>query len=374
MKYRALSEVSTITMGQSPDSSSYNERKEGLPFFQGNADFGEIHPQVRVWCAEPKKTAQKDDILISVRAPIGALNIADRQCCIGRGLASVRVNESLCDRKFLWYALKSKVEELISKGTGSTFKAIGKNVLMSIAIPDIELKDQSTISNKLDIITILINRSKKQLENLDELVKSRFVEMFGDISYSNKFQYKKVQEFTGVVSGGTPNRDNNDYWENGKIPWVKTTELKHAVIEKTEEYITDKGLAESSAKIVPENTIVIAMYGQGKTRGMTGLLKIKASTNQACACVLPSDNVNHIYLWKFFELSYDNLRDLAKGGNQPNLNGNMIKNYPVLFPPRSLQNQFADFVTKVEKQKTTVQKSIDKLETLKKSLMQKFFG
>lgn len=124
-----LDDVCAITMGQSPDSSTYNKERNGLPFFQGNADFGEIHPSVRMWCSEPSKIARENDILISVRAPIGALNIANCECCIGRGLAALTVNNDICTREYLWYALSSKIDELNSKGTGSTFKAVNKSTL-----------------------------------------------------------------------------------------------------------------------------------------------------------------------------------------------------------------------------------------------------
>lgn len=89
MEYACLKDVCSIIMGQSPESSSYNEDGEGVPFFQGNADFGEVYPCVRVWSNEPKKMASTNDILISVRAPIGALNYAKEDCCIGRGLAAI---------------------------------------------------------------------------------------------------------------------------------------------------------------------------------------------------------------------------------------------------------------------------------------------
>ena len=92
-----LGDICEINMGQSPDSSSYNDNNDGLPFFQGNADFGELYPTVRVWCSQPSKVANKNDILISVRAPIGALNIADCKCCIGRGIAALTVDESIPD-------------------------------------------------------------------------------------------------------------------------------------------------------------------------------------------------------------------------------------------------------------------------------------
>ena len=121
-----LDQICKLNMGQSPDSSSYNENKMGMPFFQGNADFGTLHPTVRIWCSAPTKVANPGDILISVRAPIGALNIANVKCCIGRGLAALTVDERKCKKAYLWHAIGSKVDELNSKGTGSTFKAISK--------------------------------------------------------------------------------------------------------------------------------------------------------------------------------------------------------------------------------------------------------
>lgn len=179
---------------------------------------------------------------------------------------------------------------------------------------------------------------------------------------------------TDVISGGTPNRDVNEYWECGTIPWVKTTELQNNLIKEVDEYITEKGLNSSSAKLVPPGTVLIAMYGQGKTRGMTAYLNIEACTNQACACILPSDQINQTFLWKFLILSYDNLRGMAKGGNQPNLNGTIIKNYPILYPPIELQEQFAAFVEQTDKSKAVIQKALEEAQLLFDSLMQKYFG
>ena len=145
-----LEEICAINMGQSPDSSTYNEDGNGLPFFQGNADFGEIYPAVRMWCSEPTKIAREKDILISVRAPIGALNIAKCECCIGRGLAALTVNEDICAQKYLWHALSGKVDELNSKGTGSTFKAINKKTLSETEIPLPPIDEQRKIAAILE--------------------------------------------------------------------------------------------------------------------------------------------------------------------------------------------------------------------------------
>ena len=167
-------------MGQSPDSSSYNDNGNGIPFYQGNADFGEIHPSATHWCTAPTKIAEKGDILISVRAPIGALNIANERCCIGRGLAAITVNSDIVSQDYIWYMLKSKITELQSMGTGSTFKAINKNVLNDVQFYLPSLSEQDKISVILKKTDTLIATCKKSLTKLDEIVKSRFVEMFGD--------------------------------------------------------------------------------------------------------------------------------------------------------------------------------------------------
>ena len=246
--------------------------------------------------------------------------------------------------------------------------------LKELEIPLASIIVQRDISEKLKKVDWLVSLRKQQLAKLDELVKARFVEMFGVVHDSVLYPYVPVKSFTSVVSGGTPNRNVSEFWNNGSIRWVKTTELQNNVICNTDEKITQAGLDNSSAKIIPPNTVLIAMYGQGKTRGMTGYTSIECATNQACACILPCEQFNQNYLWRYMILSYDKLRDMAKGGNQPNLNIGIIKNFPVLKPPIELQNDFAAFVERVDQQKQAVQQSLEKLELMKKALMQEYFG
>ena len=144
-----LDSVSTIILGQSPDSAFYNESGEGLPFFQGKTEFGDIYPEVRKWCIQPKKVAQHNDILISVRAPVGPTNLAPCECCIGRGLAAIR---PLCNIPYLWmlYLLRSKAQHLADQGTGSTFEAINGNVLRNLGVDLPPVAEQHRIVAKLE--------------------------------------------------------------------------------------------------------------------------------------------------------------------------------------------------------------------------------
>ena len=184
-EYVKLSEVCNIIMGQSPESNSYNELGNGLPFFQGNADFGELYPVTKMWCTEPKKIVEKNTLLISVRAPIGALNFSTERCCIGRGLAGITA-KAPTDLKYIYYGLMNKKEELNRLGTGSTFKAINKKVLENTLIVKEKAERQHNIVKVLDKNILIIAHLQKQLYLLDELVKSRFVELFGTYPANEK--------------------------------------------------------------------------------------------------------------------------------------------------------------------------------------------
>ena len=284
------------------------------------------------------------------------------------GIAPMK--ELLRTEYFFYFMKQLKMQE---HAETTTVPSVRRSKLEQVEIDVPSLDKQEEIEQILNKTSVLIHLRQQQLQKLDDLVKARFIELFGGIHNSKKYPYKPIQELTDVISGGTPNRDVNEYWECGTIPWVKTTELQNNLIKEVDEYITEKGLNSSSAKLVPPGTVLIAMYGQGKTRGMTAYLNIEACTNQACACILPSDQINQTFLWKFLILSYDDLRGMAKGGNQPNLNGTIIKNYPILYPPRELQEQFAAFVEQTDKSKVAVQKALDEAQLLFDSLMQKYF-
>ena len=220
MKYMMLKEVCSIKMGQSPASDSYNDNGEGVPFFQGNADFGERYPVARKWCSAPMKMAEPEDILISVRAPIGALNYAKEECCIGRGLAALTPNKSKILPEYMFWLLKGKNAELNSKGTGSTFKAIGRKVLEEILVPDIGMEQQMEYAVNLEKINGIIQLRKQELQKLDDLIKSRFVEMFGTVK-ENPYNFptatlKEVcHKITDGKHGGCEQEANSGYYYIG---------------------------------------------------------------------------------------------------------------------------------------------------------------
>ena len=269
------------------------------------------------------------------------------------------INPAYARYCFYGHTFRCQIGNITKKSVNQASFAVKDLKQIKIEVPSLDVQNKVVVI--LDRVQKIIDMRNNELASLDDLIKAPFVEMFGSIHESTKYPYIAVKDLTDITSGGTPSRDKTEYWDNGTIPWVKTTELQNNVLIDVDEHITEAGLAGSSAKLVPVGTILVAMYGQGKTRGMTAYLGVEASTNQACACILPSDKVDSMFMWKYFELSYDKLRSLAQGAGQPNLNGNMIKNFQVLVPPIELQKEYVDFVHQINKSKVV---DIDKKDKL----------
>ena len=370
-----LGEVCKLNMGQSPDSSSYNDTGDGIPFFKGNADFGEVHPNIRVWCNAPTKIAHPGEILISVRAPIGAMNIADCECCIGRGLASISADEAVCTTKYLWYGISSKIEELNAKGTGSTFKAVNKKTLEETEIPIRDLMEQERIAAKLDSVAALITLRKRQVKKLDELVKARFVEMFGEL-HKTKYNIKTLDELCEFIKDGTHQTPTYvDVTEGYKF--LSSKDVTSGYIDWSSiKYISEELHQELYKRIAPQRgDILLAKNG---TTGIPAIVETDETFDIYVSLALlrlkPNNNVR--YIWSALRMpetkaQFDNS---LKGVGVPNLHLGEIKKTKIIVPPLSLQNQFSTFVERVDQQKQTVQQSLEKLELMKKALMQEYFG
>lgn len=190
------------------------------------------------------------------------------------------------------------------------------------------------------------------------------------------YQIFKIAELCKVSSGGTPSRDRKEYY-NGNIPWIKTGEVLNDVIFDTEEKITKEAVDNSSARIYPRDSLIIAMYGQGLTRGRTAKLGIAATTNQACAVLFDINNSKVItdYLWVYLQGEYHRLRELASGNNQPNLNAQMIKEYRVVVPPISEQKAIVDGFFKRKAEIKDLNKQAEELCSLaEKEFEKQIFG
>jgi len=278
------------------------------------------------------------------------------------------------DVDYLCYSLMFKdVSNIVN---GATRQKLTQADMKEIDIPLISLDKQTVIVNKLNKIFELITLRKQQLSKLDKLVKSRFIELFGLPNLNDKGWLKGVINDIGIcVAGATPSTQVKEYWENGTIPWMSSGEVNKGRVFETDTKITQLGYNNASTKLVPPKTVVLAMAGQGKTRGTAAITEIELCTNQSICSIVNNEKVNSEYLLYFLKLQYMELRGASTNTDgRGGLNLKIIGNYPIMIPPIELQNQFAAFVEQVDKSKLAIQKSLEKLEILKKSLMQQYFG
>lgn len=353
-EYVRLDEACVLNMGQSPDSSSYNENCEGLPFFQGNADFGDKYPEVRIWCSAPTKIVEENTLLISVRAPIGALNFSNTKSCIGRGLAGLTPTEEF-DLKYIYYCLKGKHAELNAKGTGSTFKAISKNALGETLVRKIDKKKQLEIVEILDKTYGVICNRKQELEQLDLLIKARFVELFGvpDINPMG-WDEKQLSDCLDVVGGYAFKSDS--FAEEG-IPVLRIGNINAGYFKPVNMVYWENDKKLDRYKMYPGDLVMSLTGTVGKDDyGNVCILGTEYAEyylNQRNAKLDLWQGLNKYYLSYLlkFEQIKKKLTGISRGVRQANISNKDILNLCVPIPPIDLQEQFASFVTKVDKSK-----------------------
>ena len=380
MEYLRLKDVCDINMGQSPTSDSYNDDGDGVPFFQGNADFGDRYPVTRKWCNAPTKMAQSGDILISVRAPIGAINYAKEECCIGRGLAAVTPDRDKVSPDFVFWFLKGKKEELNSKGTGSTFKAISRKVLEEILVPNVDLKEQSKYAEILEKIYFVQKLQKQELKYLDDLIKARFVEMFGNPVLNDKrWEQKSLGDITTKIgSGATPKGGKETYQEKG-ITLIRSMNVHNGKFEyKDLAHISDEQGAKLDNVMIEENDVLLNITGASVARSCVVPNNIlPARVNQhVCIirckkCIIP-EFLNNL-------LIDDNYQELlwniaGSGATREAITKQQVENLNIILPSIELQNEFIVFCKQIDKSEAAVRKALDETQMLFDSLMQEYFG
>ena len=355
MEYISLKDVCKINMGQSPDSSSYNDNEDGIPFFQGNADFGERYPVTRVWCNAPTKIAQPGDILISVRAPIGALNFAKEECCIGRGLASLTPDKSKVSLEFIYWLLKGKKAELNSKGTGSTFKAISRKVLEETMVPAVDFDKQHEYAEILEKIYNVIQKRKEELSALDNLIKARFVELFGDPEM-NPMGWEQVtlnDVCSSIVRGPFGSALKKEFFVEPDESTYKVYEQKHAIQKSATigtYYITEEKYQELKRfECLPGDILMSCSGTMGELYQLPDGCE-KGVINQALCKFTLNEKILPICFLVYMKQTIGNLE--TKGSGIQNIAAvSYVKQMPINLPPMGVQNEFEQFVKQVDKSK-----------------------
>ena len=324
-----------------------------------------------------RQLVAKDDVLVStVRPNLNAVAYLEEEfdgATASTGFCVLRAKSNKLDSRYLYYWVRTTyfIDDMVRESTGASYPAVSDSIIKKNEIPLPPLEEQKRIAAILDKADRVRRKRQEAIRLTEELGRSIFLDMFGDpVTNPKGWEVGSIKDIAQVKTGKTPSRKESDNY-GGSVPWVKTTEVKDCVIEDTEEHLTDKGASQMT--LFPEQSILVAMYGQGTTRGKTALLSKPSTTNQACSVILPSKKYDTIYLWSLLQLSYKNLRELSRGGNQPNLNLDIIKNYQICIPPLKDQNHFAILEIKRRKQQDLVVYSLLESENLFNSLLQRAF-
>lgn len=276
---------------------------------------------------------QEATIVVGRKGSVGAVTFAPNGgWVIDTAYFLERKNPDGLDLRYLFHALRNA--DLAKDTITTSIPGLNRDDLLANAVRVPCIDEQRHVAAILDKADSLRRKRQDAIRLADEFLRAVFVDMFGDPAVNSKrLSTKRIEELCQVATGATPSRDRSDFF-GGPHPWVKTGEVDCPMILSADEYITDSAIRETNCKLFPIRTLLVAMYGQGKTRGKVGMLGIPAATNQACAAILPSASISPFFLYAQLGLMYEHLRAMGRGGNQENLNLGMIKSLEVLVPPK----------------------------------------
>ena len=337
--------------------------KEGYPVYGANGKIGFYS----------EYNHEKETILITCRgATCGSLNISEPFSYVnGNAMCLDNLDDSVL-LKYLYYNLCGYNFSKVISGTAQP--QITGEGLSKVVLNIHSANEQKIIVDLIEKLEKILISQDLYYQKLDELIKSRFVEMFGDPKINIYcFEKKNLKESCDIITGNTPSRANAEYYGN-HIEWIKTDNIltNQLYPSQADEFLSVDGM--NVGRCVDKGSILMScIAGSLSSIGRVCITDRKVAFNQQINALVPKD-YNVIFLYVLLLLSKDYLLEGINMALKGILSKSGLGNKQLIIPPTDLQNQFADFVTKVEQQKSTVQKSIDKLETLKKSLMQKYFG
>ena len=379
-----LGEVCTIVSGSTPKTSVTSYWDGNIKWItpaELNEDTFYIMDSVRHITEEGKEKTglsylPTGTVILSSRAPIGKTAIAGCEMCCNQGFKNLICSDAIYN-EYLYFFLKSKTDYLNSLGRGATFKEISKSIVESIEIPLPEVNQQKEIAEKFKKLEQLISLRKQQLAKLDELVKARFVEMFGDpVTNPKGYEKYKLENLARKISDGVHSKP--DYTETGR-PFLSVVNINKGVINfKNCKYVSEDAYQKMIKSTHPERGDVL--YTKvGATYGIPAYVDTDiAFCLYVSVCLIKPKRevINPRFLSLSMEMPYvkHQADRRIKGIGVPDLHLNQISEFEILCPPLKEQDIFIYFVERLDEEKRVVQQSLDKLELMKKALMQEYFG
>lgn len=301
---------------------------------------------------------------------IGKVNVINEEAWITDNTIIVKPIDEIISFDYLKIFLKTVNYERLR--TGTTQPLITKSSVLNLKIQLPPLEKQERIVSILEKAENAIEKREESKKLLDELVKSRFIEMFGEpIKNTKGWNWSKLEELGDWKSGGTPSRSKLEYFK-GEIPWLSSGELNNKYCFDSNEHITKDAISNSAAKLIEKESLLLGMYDTAALKSTINM--VECTCNQAIAySKLSSELVNTVYVYYCIQMGKEFYKRQQRGVRQKNLNLSMIKELEIIMAPIELQNEFAEFTKKVDKLKNEMENSLKELEDNFNSLMQKAF-
>ena len=332
---------------------------------------------------------KENDLIFAREAPAGNVAIIrkNQKVCLGQRTVLLRPNTESVVPAYLNYFLLAPKQQygLLGTANGATVAHVNIPTIrnLEINLPDIET--QHRIASILSAYDDLIENNQKQIKLLEEAAQRLYKEWFVDLRFPNYentpvvdgvpegWKIEKIGNFVSTTSGGTPSRTHKEYYESGTNLWVKTQELKDSYIIDTDEKITDEAIKKSSAKIIPNGSLLLAMYGA--TIGKLGIANCDLTCNQACCVFLFENDIwkrEYLYCWLIENRVF--LVSQGKGAAQPNLSQALIKAIDILIPNENLVKRFSKIASVVFQKKCNLEIQIKSLNEARDRLLPKLMS
>lgn len=347
-----FSDVASYALGRTPPRKNpdYWVQSDGVPW----VTIADMVPFSAVNSTSEKVSAEAGEkifqgppvpqgtLLMSFKLTIGRTSVLEMNAYHNEAIISIYPNPEV-ERDFLRFYLPT-IQFAQHQDRAVKGQTLNKAKINALPVPVPPPPEQRAIAAVLSKIQAAVEVQDQIVAKLKELKAATMAKLFREGLRGEALKQTEIGEIPeswsvfrlgdhcAIRSGGTPARDVSEYW-NGHIPWVKTGEIDYRAITSTEECITETGLQNSSAKLQPKGTLLMAMYGQGVTRGKVAFLEIEATTNQACAALFPDESLDPGYLYAYCTFAYDKIRELGHGANQKNLSADIIRELLLPLPP-----------------------------------------
>lgn len=387
--WRPLGELFEIGAGKTM-SAAARTGNDRMPFLRTSnvlwdrLDFSNLDEMSIPAHELPDKLVEHGDLLVCEGGEIGRAAIWDgsiRPMAFQNHLHRLRPKRDDVDPRFYVFFLHSAFTQLgVFEGAGNktTIPNLSSSRLAALEVPHPSLPEQKTIVAVLGKIREAELLHGELRVGAHELKRAAMEQVFrcgfqsGGQTDSELdlvpegWVVEELGESHTVQAGGTPSRSNAHYWEGGTIPWAKTAEVSYSTITETSEHITSAAVQETNVKLFPAGTLLLAMYGQGVTRGKVAKLGIEATCNQACAAIrCPDGEVDPDYLYYFLEWQYESIRARAHGGQQQNLSLDIVRKIPIAYPPDvDQQREIAGLLGTIDQKVELHQARVDRLTEL----------